>query len=97
VSKKQHNYLVYILSNKLRSVLYIGVTNNLKRRLYEHLQRSNGFANKYNCTELVYYEHFTTIDHAISREKQIKKWNREKKENLVRSINPELRDLKGDL
>ena len=93
----QYNYFIYILSNKGKSVLYIGVTNSIKKRLYEHMNESDGFAKKYNCTDLIYYEHFTAVDHAIRREKQIKKWNRVKKENLIRSLNPEFRDLKGDL
>lgn len=88
-----HNYYVYITTNKSRDVLYIGVTNDLDRRLYEHQEDSlslkKSFAGKYNAIFLVYYEHYQYIQHAIDREKELKSWRREKKESLISSFNPE--------
>lgn len=82
-------YYVYIMTNKNRTVLYVGVTNDLQRRVYEHSQGSiKGFTQKYNCHYLLYYEEFNEIDQAIEREKEIKKWRREKKETLIDSKNP---------
>ena len=86
-----HNYYVYILTNKIKSVLYIGVTNNLKDRLYYHQNpeaNSKHFTHKYNCNLLIYFEHYKDIDIAIEREKQLKKWSRRKKENLINTKNP---------
>lgn len=91
-----HNYYVYILTNNHGNVMYIGVTNNLERRLFEHRQGIvDGFTKKYNLNKLVYYEHTNSIESAIMREKEIKKWRREKKNNLVEKLNPEWHDL-GD-
>jgi putative endonuclease len=74
--------------------MYIGVTNNLERRLYEHKNKlMNGFTKKYNVNKLVYYEHTTDVQTALAREKEIKKWRREKKNNLVMTMNPEWKDL----
>lgn len=87
-----HNYYVYIITNSNKTVLYIGVTNNLTRRLKEHYaNRGNKktFAGRYYCNNLVYYEHFTYINQAINREKELKKWRREKKEFLITQQNPE--------
>ena len=87
-------YYVYILSNWNDSVLYIGVTSNLHRRLYEHRNGlADGFAKKYNVHKLVYYEFTTDAYSAISREKQLKKWNRSKKNILISKMNPEWIDL----
>ena len=73
-------YYVYMMTNKHKNVLYVGVTNNLKRRIYEHENGlDHGFSKKYNCHFLIYYEEFRTINHAIEREKEIKGWRREKK------------------
>ena len=84
-----HNYFVYVMTNKHKNVVYTGVTNDLERRVYEHEAGDHkGFTKKYNCHYLVYYEHFTHIDHAIDREKEIKKWRREKKDKLISSFNP---------
>ncbi len=95
------NYFTYILTNKNKTVLYTGVTNNLKRRLYEHQEDAKGakdtFAGKYNCSYLVYYERFQLIEHAIKREKEIKGWNRSKKEKLILDFNPEWRFLNDDV
>ncbi len=75
-----HNYFVYIMTNKYKKVLYIGVTNNLRRRVFEHESGNyDGFTKKYNCHYLLFYEHFKNINHALKREKELKKWRREKK------------------
>lgn len=90
---EQRQYAVYILSSHTRT-LYIGVTNNLQRRLYEHKNKLvPGFTAKYNVDRLVYYEMFTDARDAIAREKQLKNWARKKKEFLVETLNPEWRDL----
>jgi putative endonuclease len=89
---------MYIMSNKYRTVLYIGVTSNLFNRVYEHKQfEKDGFTSKYKCVELVYFECFSFIDEAIRREKQLKKWNREWKENLIMKMNPEMKDLSDEI
>ena len=90
-------YFVYMLTNWDDSVLYIGVTGNLPKRLYEH--RSGlveGFTKKYNVHKLVYFEQTDDVYSAISREKQLKKWSRMKKNMLVNSVNPQWRDLSED-
>lgn len=81
---------VYLLTNKHKTVLYIGVTANLRTRVWEHEQHiiSNSFTAKYNVEFLVYYEWFDTIQTAIEREKELKKWRRSKKEELIRTKNP---------
>jgi putative endonuclease len=92
-----HTYHVYVITNQHKSVLYTGVTNYLARRLHEHhtniLQKKKTFAAKYNCRHLLYYEKFTWIQEAIAREKEIKGWRREKKMNLIKTINPKLNFL----
>lgn len=95
-----HNYCVYITTNPEKKVLYIGVTNNIKiRPLQHHENRGNKitFAGRYYCYNLVYYEHFTLIEHAIAREKEIKKWRRKKKIALIESLNPEWRFLNNEV
>ena len=90
-------YFVYILSNWDDSVLYIGVTGNLTRRLYEHRNKlADGFTKQYNVHKLVYYEHTNDVYSAISREKQLKNWSRSKKISLIERMNPEWRDLSAD-
>jgi putative endonuclease len=87
----EHNYFVYIVTNPRKTTLYVGVTNDLKRRLQEHFDNCGNpktFAGKYYCYNLVYYERFDFIDHAIDREKEIKKWNRDKKNKLIEGYNP---------
>lgn len=85
---------VYIITNKPNGVLYIGVTSDLVKRVWEHKNKLvDGFSNKYNLQYLVYYEVHEDMSEAIVREKQIKKWNREWKVNLVNEINPEWSDL----
>jgi putative endonuclease len=87
-------YFVYIMSNQDHTVLYTGVTNDLQRRVLEHRSGKGGkFSNKYKIYELVYYETGDDISVAISREKQIKAGSRQKKIDLVNSINPEWEDL----
>ena len=91
------NYFVYFLTNWNNKVLYIGVTSNLERRLYEHREKLiKGFTNKYNVQKLVYFEISNDIESAILREKQLKKWRREKKNKLVETLNPDWRDLSED-
>jgi len=91
---RRNNFYTYILTNYQKSVLYVGVTNNLERRISEHKQSLlEGFTKKYNCKYLVYYENFSQINNAIDREKEIKGWKRFKKENLINSINPKWNDL----
>ncbi|RKS97757.1 GIY-YIG nuclease family protein [Chryseobacterium defluvii] len=87
-----HNYYVYILTNINKTVLYTGVTNDLKSRLYWHKNPEGGnnhFTTKYKCFYLVYYENFQDIEQSISREKQIKGYSRLKKENLINTFNPD--------
>ena len=92
-----HSYYVYIITNKYRSTYYIGMTNNLKERLNQHkenLELGNiTFASKYNLEFLVYYEKFVWVEEAIAREKEIKKWRREKKTDLIRNMNPDFEFL----
>ncbi len=95
---KNHNYYIYILTNKYNKVIYVGMTNNLDRRLYEHKNKLiDGFTKKYNVDKLVYYEHTSNIDAAIAREKEIKKWRREKKNKLIETNNPDWKDLINEL
>ena len=90
-------YYVYILSNITNSTLYVGMTNDLKRRLYEHKNKLiPGFTEKYNVNKLVYYEQTTDVKVAIQREKNIKKWNREWKLELIKKNNPLFKDLSLD-
>jgi putative endonuclease len=96
-----HNYFVYIITNKYKTVLYTGVTNDLKRRLFEHESDVNTvkkhFTGKYNVCFLIYYERFQYIEHAIEREKQIKGWLRSRKEQLISEFNPEWRFLNEEI
>ena len=90
-------YYVYILTNKTNSVIYIGITNNLLRRLYEHKNKLlDGFTKKYNVNKLVYFEQTSDINEAIKREKILKKWNREWKIELIKKQNPEFKDLSSE-
>lgn len=87
-------YYVYILTNQSNRVLYTGVTNNLERRMYEHKNKLiSGFTEKYNVNKLVYYDSTTDVEEAISREKQIKGWTRQRKIELIESVNPRWVDL----
>ena len=92
-----HTYYIYIITNKTKSVLYVGVTNYLAKRLFQHAENirlnKKTFASKYKCKYLLYYEKYTWIQKAISREKEIKGWRREKKITLIKTINPHLNFL----
>ena len=99
-TKGSHNYYVYILTNKAKTVLYTGVTNNLKERLYYHKNPepySKAFTTKYRCFYFIYYEHFFEIEDAIRREKEIKGWSRSKKESLIVNFNPSWSFLDTDI
>ena len=90
------DYYVYIMTNRSKT-LYVGVTNNLERRVHEHKQKViPGFASRYNLTRLAYYETTSAIESALSREKQLKGWLRRKKIALVESMNPQWKDLSSD-
>jgi len=87
-------YFVYILSNKSNNVTYIGITNNLARRVYEHKNKMvEGFTSKYNVDKLIYYEEYKETQYALNREKQLKGWTKVKKANLINKLNPEWKDL----
>lgn len=90
---------VYIVTNKNKTTLYIGVTSNIVGRIYEHKDHKYkySFSDKYNAEYLIYYEVFDSIEAAGVREKEIKKWNRSKKEALINSINAEWWDLYEDV
>ena len=90
-------YYVYFLTNKYNKVIYTGSTNNIYDRVYEHKEKFNkGFTYKYNCNKLVYYEVFDSMDDAVYRERQLKRYKRKWKENLINSMNPNWRDLAVD-
>ncbi|MCF8380846.1 MAG: GIY-YIG nuclease family protein [Bacteroidales bacterium] len=88
---------IYILTNKNNTVLYIGVTSNIANRLFQHRtgQFKNAFTSRYNLSKLVYFEKFNSIEFAILKEKQLKAGSRQKKINLIESINPDWNDLSG--
>ena len=92
------NYYVYILANATNVAIYVGVTKDLVRRVYEHRHHAdpNSFTARHNIHKLVYYEYTTDVYSAISREKQLKNWNRTKKNHLIRNMNPEWVDLSKD-
>ena len=91
-------YYVYMMANKHNNVLYIGVTNNLIRRVYEHRKGLiDGFTKKYNCHKLVWFQQTNDITAAITQEKRMNKWKREYKENVIRKINLEWKDLFTEL
>ena len=90
----EKQYYVYLLTNWNNKVMYVGVTNDLARRVYEHKNKLvDGFTKKYNVNKLVYFEGTTDVNAALTREKQVKKWRREKKDALVVTTNPEWKDL----
>lgn len=97
-----HNYFVYITTNQNKTVLYVGVTNDLYTRLVQHKENAalfthSSFAGKYNAYFLIYFERFGQIDHAIEREKEIKAWRRSKKEELINAFNPEWKFLNDEV
>ena len=90
----QKHYYVYIATNRRNTVFYTGVTNDLNRRIYEHKNKlTEGFTSKYNIEKLVYFQEFNTSLEAIRAEKKIKGWTRDKKIELIKSINFEFKDL----
>jgi putative endonuclease len=95
--KTTHQYYIYILASQKNGTLYIGVTNDLERRILEHKQKINeGFTSKYDVNMLVYFESFQYINDAILREKRLKKWNRQWKINLIEEENKDWKDLSED-
>ncbi len=86
---RQHDYYVYLLTNFTKTVLYVGVTNNLVNRLKQHKNhyKPNSFTSKYNCFFLVHFEHYSYVDNAINSEKEIKGWSRAKKNALIETTN----------
>ena len=90
----EKTYYVYLLTNWNNKVMYVGITNNLQKRIYEHKNKLiKGFTKKYNVNKLVYFEKTKDILSAIEREKEIKKWRRDKKNKLVNQINQKWEDL----
>ena len=90
----ERKYYVYLFVNWNNKVIYVGMTSDLQKRIYEHKHKLvKGFTEKYNVNKLVYYEETTDVHTALAREKEIKKWRREKKDNLVKTMNPRWRDL----
>jgi putative endonuclease len=95
---RDYNFWIYILTNRNHSVLYIGLTNRLSRRTWEHREGVKpGFSSKYQCKKLVYYEYYRDLRDAIARESQLKKWSRAKKISLVNRLNPTWNDLGADV
>jgi putative endonuclease len=93
-----NSYFVYIISNSNNTVLYVWVTNDIIRRIYEHKNKLvEWFSNDYNLTKLVYYELYNDINTAIDREKKLKKWNRQWKDNLIDKVNINRIDLYDNL
>ena len=89
------SYFVYIMTNRSDGVLYTGVTNDLIRRVYEHKTHIDpkAFTTRYNIEKLVYYEQYSEPEYAIAREKQIKGWNRTRKNKYISEMNPDWKDL----
>jgi putative endonuclease len=98
VSTRDHDYYVYIVTNNTRSTLYIGVTNDLLVRVWQHRagEQPDTFSQRYHCAHLVYYEHYRDVRDAIAREKQLKGWRRQKKNTLIATLNPHWNDLAAD-
>jgi putative endonuclease len=94
---RDHDYWVYILTNKHRNTLYIGITNNIQRRLYQHQSGDvEGFTKRYHLNRLVWLEHFRNVNDAIACEKKLKGWRRSRKIALVEQTNPRWLDLSDD-
>jgi putative endonuclease len=86
---REYDFSVYIVTNRNHSVLYIGLTNSLSRRLWEHRHETGtNFPAAYRCTKLIYYEHHSDVHQAIARESRLKKWSRAKKIALINRLNP---------
>jgi len=94
---REYHFYVYIMQSASRRALYIGMTNDLRKRMWQHRNHtSEGFTDDYNATRLVYWECFEDVRNAIDREKQLKGWRREKKLRLIERMNPSYRDLAAD-
>jgi putative endonuclease len=95
---RDYNFWIYIVTNRNHSVLYIGVTNCLSRRTWQPREGVKaGFASKYQCNKLVYYEYYHDVRDAIARESQLKRWSRAKKIGLINRLNPRRSDLGADV
>ena len=97
---KDHNYFVYILTNRTQSTLYVGMTNDLEERILRHYFNKGDkstFSGRYQCYFLIYFERFQYVWHAIEREKEIKKWRRAKKEMLIKEMNPNWNFLNSEI
>ena len=89
---------IYIISNNYNTVLYIGVTSNLSQRIYQHKEKLvEGFSAKYNLTKLVYFEQFDEMENAILREKELKRWRRKYKNELIGKFNPNRKDIYSEI
>ncbi len=95
--RREYQFYVYVMQSASRRALYTGMTNNLRKRVWQHKNHSfEGFTDDYNAIHLVYWESFDSVHNAIAREKQLKGWRREKKRRLVEKMNPGWRDLAAD-
>lgn len=96
--REEKIYFVYILASQINGTIYIGITNDLQRRVWEHKEgKVHGFTKKYGVDQLVYFEEFGEVDEAIQREKRLKKWKRAWKIRLIHEKNPSWRDLSSEL
>lgn len=94
----RHRYAVYIVANRYRTVFYTGMTNDLRRRVWEHKNgQGSDFMSRYRVTDLLYYEEYSQVKEAIYREKQLKRWGRQKKLDLIQTLNPDMVDLAEQL
>jgi putative endonuclease len=95
---RDYNFWVYIVTNRNQSVLYIGVTSSLSRRIWQHRNGTGAnFPAAYQCKKLIYYEHYSNVHEAIARESQLKRWSRAKKVTLINRLNPSWLDLGADV
>ena len=95
---RDYDFWIYIVTNRNHSVLYIGLTNSLSRRTWEHREGTGAnFPAAYRCNKLIYYEYYSDVNEAIARESQLKKWSRAKKVELINRLNPSWLDLGADV
>ena len=95
---RDYDFWIYIVTNRNHSVLYIGLTNNLSRRAWEHREGTGGnFPAAYRCNRPIYYEYYSNVHEAIDRESQLKKWSPAKKVELINRLNPSWLDLSADV